>query len=148
MTKLNIVYASEMGTAMDVADKTEAIAKDKGVDVVQFGMDSVSMDELKTMSKLMIITSTTGDGDLPMMGESFWNELSESDLDLSSIEYSVCALGDSSHHEFCGAGKKVDGRLLELGAKKILDMQECDGDTEGSEEWATLAMDKLGVLPN
>lgn len=69
MTKLNIVYASEMGTAMDVADKTEAIAKGKGVDVVQFGMDSVSMDELKTMSKLMIITSTTGDGDLPMMGE-------------------------------------------------------------------------------
>ena len=69
MTKLNIVYASEMGTAMDVADKTEAIAKDKGVDVVQFGMDSVSMDELKTMSKLMIITSTTGDGDLPMKGE-------------------------------------------------------------------------------
>ena len=50
MTKLNIVYASEMGTAMDVADKTEEIAKDKGVDVVQFGMDSVSMDELKTMS--------------------------------------------------------------------------------------------------
>ena len=148
MTKLNIVYASEMGTAMDVADKTEAMAKEKGVDVVQFGMDSVSMDELKAMSKLMIITSTTGDGDLPMMGENFWNELSESDLDLSSIEYSVCALGDSSHHEFCGAGKKVDARLLDLGAKKVLDMHECDGDTEGSEEWAALAMDKLGVLPN
>ena len=148
MTKLNIVYASEMGTAMDVADKIEIIAKGKGVDVVQFGMDSVSMDELKAMSKLMIITSTTGDGDFPMMGENFWNELSESDLDLSSIEYSVCALGDSSHHEFCGAGKKVDERLLELGAKKVLDMQECDGDTEGSEEWAALAMDKLGVLPN
>tara|TARA_B100000767_G_scaffold79596_1_gene76287 strand:- start:75 stop:521 length:447 start_codon:yes stop_codon:yes gene_type:complete len=148
MNKLNIVYASEMGTAMDVADKTEAMAKEKGVDVTQFGMDSVSMDELKAMSKLMIITSTTGDGDLPMMGENFWNELSESDLDLSSIEYSVCALGDSSHHEFCGAGKKVDARLLGLGAKKVLDMQECDGDTEGSEEWAALAMDKLGVLPN
>ena len=71
MTKLNIVYASEMGTAVDVADKIEIIAKGKGVDVVQFGMDSVSMDELKTMSKLMIITSTMGDGDLPMMGENF-----------------------------------------------------------------------------
>ena len=148
MNKLNIVYASEMGTAMDVADKTEAMAKEKGVDVSQFGMDGVSMDELKAMSKLMIITSTTGDGDLPMMGENFWNEFLESDLDLSSIEYSVCALGDSSHHEFCGAGKKVDARLLDLGAKKVLDMQECDGDTEGSEEWASLAMDRLGVLPD
>jgi|TARA_B110000438_G_scaffold36586_1_gene36330 sulfite reductase alpha subunit-like flavoprotein len=148
MTKLNIVYASEMGAAMDVADKTEAIAKDKGIDVVQFGMDSVSIDDLKIMNKLLIITSTTGDGDLPMMGEDFWSELSVSDLDLSSIEYSVCALGDSSHHDFCGAGKKVDGRLQELGAKKVLDMQECDGDTEGSEEWAELAMEKLGVILN
>jgi sulfite reductase alpha subunit-like flavoprotein len=148
MTKLNIVYASEMGAAMDVADKTEAIAKDKGIDVVQFGMDSVSMEDLKSMNKLLIITSTTGDGDLPMMGEDFWNELSVSDLNLSSIEYSVCALGDSSHHDFCGAGKKVDGRLQELGAKKVLDRQECDGDTEGSEEWAELAMEKLGVILN
>ena len=71
MTKLNIVYASEMGAAMDVADKTEAIAKDKGIDVVQFGMDSVSIDDLKIMNKLLIITSTTGDGDLPMMGGRF-----------------------------------------------------------------------------
>ena len=89
MVKLNIVYASEMGTAMDVADRTETIAKEKGIDVIQFGMDSVSMDDLKTMSKLLIITSTTGDGDLPMMGEEFWNELSEGELDLSSMEYSV-----------------------------------------------------------
>ncbi|MDA9623315.1 flavodoxin domain-containing protein [Rhodobiaceae bacterium] len=148
MTKLNIVYASEMGAAMDVADKTEAIAKDKGINVAQFGMDSVSMEDLKSMNKLLIITSTTGDGDLPMMGEDFWNELSVSDLNLSSIEYSVCALGDSSHHDFCGAGKKVDGRLQELGAKKVLDRQECDGDTEGSEEWAELAMEKLGVILN
>lgn len=146
MVKLNIVYASEMGTAMDVADRTETIAKEKGIDVTQFGMDSVSMDDLKAMSKLLIITSTTGDGDLPMMGEEFWNELSEGELDLSSMEYSVCALGDSSHHDFCGAGKKVDARLEELGAKKVLDRQECDGDTEGSEEWAELAMKKLGVI--
>ena len=100
------------------------------------------------MNKLLIITSTTGDGDLPMMGEEFWNELSESELDLSAMEYSVCALGDSSHHDFCGAGKKVDTRLEELGAKKVLDRQECDGDTEGSEEWAELAMEKLGVILN
>jgi len=73
MAKLNIIYASEMGTAMDVADRTEAIAKEKNIDVIQFGMDSVSMNDLMAMNKLLIITSTTGDGDLPMMGEEFWN---------------------------------------------------------------------------
>jgi len=34
------------------------------------------MNDLMAMNKLLIITSTTGDGDLPMMGEEFWNELS------------------------------------------------------------------------
>ena len=36
----------------------------------------------------------------------------------------MCALGDSSHFDFCGAGRKVDEKFQELGAKKILDRHE------------------------
>ncbi len=79
-----------------------------------------------------------------MMGEVFWEELSKTQINLKDVEYSVCALGDSSHFHFCGAGKKVDERLEELGARKVLDRHECDGDTEGYEEWATQSLDKLG----
>ncbi|MBP57277.1 MAG: hypothetical protein CML89_06190 [Rhodobiaceae bacterium] len=144
MTKLNLLYASEMGTAMEVADNVALIVKEKSIDINQAELNDISMDELSNMNKVLIITSTTGDGDLPMMGEVFWEELSKTQINLKDVEYSVCALGDSSHFHFCGAGKKVDERLEELGARKVLDRHECDGDTEGYEEWATQSLDKLG----
>ena len=116
MTKLNLLYASEMGTAMEVADNVSEIAKNKSIEVDQAELNDVSMDDLLTMNKVLIVTSTTGDGDLPMMGEVFWEELSKAEIDLKNIEYSVCALGDSSHFHFCGAGNKVDEKLEGLGA--------------------------------
>ena len=75
MTKLNLLYASEMGTAMEVADNVSEIAKNKSIDVDQAELNDVSMDDLLTMNKVLIVTSTTGDGDLPMMGEIFWQEI-------------------------------------------------------------------------
>ena len=144
MTKLNLLWASEMGTAMEVADNIALIAKEKSIDVNQVELNDVSMDDLAGMKKVLVVTSTTGDGDLPMMGEDFWKELSEAKINLSNIEYSVCALGDSSHFDFCGAGRKVDEKFQELGASKILDRHECDGDTEGYEDWAKNSLEKLG----
>ena len=144
MTKLNLLWASEMGTAMEVADNIALMAKEKSIDVNQVELNDVSMDDLVIMEKVLVVTSTTGDGDLPMMGEDFWTELSEAKINLSNIEYSVCALGDSSHFDFCGAGRKVDEKFQELGAKKILDRHECDGDTEGYEDWAKNVLEKLG----
>ena len=144
MTKLNLLWASEMGTAMEVADNIALMAKEKSIDVNQVELNDVSMDDLAIMEKVLVVTSTTGDGDLPMMGEDFWTELSEAEINLSNIEYSVCALGDSSHFDFCGAGRKVDEKFQELGAKKILDRHECDGDTEGYEDWFKHSLEKLG----
>ena len=144
MTKLNLLWASEMGTAMEVADNIALIAKEKSIDVNQVELNDVSMDDLVGMKKVLVVTSTTGDGDLPMMGEDFWKELSEAKINLSNIEYSVCALGDSSHFDFCGAGRKVDEKFQELGASKILDRHECDGDTEGYEDCAKNSLEKLG----
>ena len=144
MTKLNLLWASEMGTAMEVADNIALMAKEKLIDVNQAELNDVSMDDLVIMKKVLVVTSTTGDGDLPMMGEDFWIELSEAEINLSNIEYSLCALGDSTHFDFCGAGRKVDEKFQELGAKKILDRHECDGDTEGYEDWSKNALEKLG----
>ena len=57
-------------------------------------------------------------------------------INLSNLKYGVLALGDSSHYDFCNAGKILDEKLKELGANCILDRQECDFDTEGSIEWS------------
>lgn len=144
MAKLNILYASEMGNAVDVADNIYLRASEQGIDAEQFEMNDVSMEDLQDMTKVLVITSSTGDGDLPMMGEDFWDVLSQTNINLEGLEYSVCALGDRSYFNFCGAGKKVDARMSELGAKRVADRQDCDRDIVGAVEWAETAIENLG----
>ncbi len=134
---LHIVYGTQTGTAEELAFDIEKLTKDKGVSCQVFELDDISMDKLQEISKLMIVTSTTGDGEVPDNGLTFWENLSSlTKLNLSNLKYGVLALGDSSHYDFCNAGKIIDDKLKELGANRILDRQECDFDTEGSMEWS------------
>ena len=73
------------------------------------------------------------DKEISQIPETF-DELAKAELDLSKTKYAVCALGDSSHKNFCGAGVKLDTRMEELGATRIADMHKCDGDDEGARE--------------
>lgn len=134
---LHIVYGTQTGTAEELAFDIEKLTKDKGVSCQVFELDDISMDKLQEINKLMIVTSTTGDGEVPDNGLTFWENLSSlTKLNLSNLKYGVLALGDSSHYDFCNAGKIIDDKLKELGANRILDRQECDFDTEGSMEWS------------
>ena len=131
------------GTAEDVANLLNDKASKMGFITNQQELNDVTMSDFAKMDNVAIVTSTTGEGDLPTNGEDFWLDLKDTDLDLNKINYSVCALGDRSHKNFCGAGKKVDEKLQQLGANKILDRQECDGSDEGSENWGNNFLDKL-----
>ena len=133
--KINILWASMSGTAENVARQFENKAMDSNFDVNIVELNDVSMTELSNMENVAIITSTTGEGDLPTNGDDFWADLEKSTIDLSRVNYSVCALGDRSHSIFCGAGNKVNKKLSDLGANQILEITECDGSDEGSEEW-------------
>ena len=134
---LHIVYGTQTGTAEELAFDIEKLTKDKGVSCQVFELDDISMEKLQEINKLMIVTSTTGDGEVPDNGLTFWENLSSlTKLNLSNLKYGVLALGDSSHYDFCNAGKIIDDKLKELGANRILDRQECDFDTEGSIEWS------------
>ena len=133
--KINILWASMSGTAENVAKQFMNKALDADFDVNIVELNDVSIIELSKMENVAIITSTTGEGELPTNGDDFWFDLEKSTIDLSRIKYSVCALGDRSHSIFCGAGNKVNKKLMDLGAKKILEITECDGSDEGSDEW-------------
>lgn len=144
MNKINVIFASEMGTAMDVADDVVELASAKGIETTLSEMNDVSIDQLETMSTAMFITSSTGDGDLPMMGEDFWAALENADISLKNLKYSVCALGNRNYFSFCGAGKKIDGRLKELGADCVIDRHECDGGVDGWDTWAESVFKEFG----
>ena len=132
---INILWASMFGNAEDVARNFEDIARKRNHEVNLIELNDVTADKLQEMKLAVIVTSTTGQGDLPHNGEDFWDWLENSTTEFKNLAYSVCALGDSSHHHFCGAGNKVNSKLQELGAMQWKEIIECDGDDEGSEEW-------------
>ena len=135
--KLFILYGSQTGTAEELAHEFNKLATNKNFETKLLELDDVSMKELEDIKKLAVITSTTGDGEVPDNGFNFWENLSKSDkLNLSQLKYGVLALGDSSHYDFCNAGKIIDERLKHLGANRVIDRQECDYETEGSMEWS------------
>tara|TARA_B100001057_G_scaffold358938_1_gene361113 strand:+ start:985 stop:1422 length:438 start_codon:yes stop_codon:yes gene_type:complete len=144
MTKLNIIYASEMGTAMAVAEDVEVTARNKGIDAELSEMDDVSLESLQDMKRVMVVISSTGDGDVPMMGEEFWAAIEKAEIDLSKMNYSVCALGNRMYFNFCGAGKKIDKRLSELGATCVVNRHECDDGIDGWDTWAEETIIALG----
>ena len=47
---------------------------------------------------------------------------------LDGVEFGVLALGDTAYAEFCAIGKKLDERLVALGAKRVVDRVDCDLD--------------------
>ena len=143
--KLNILWASMSGTAENVANLLNEKAKTSGFETDILELNQVTMNDLTQMKNVAIVTSTTGEGDLPTNGEDFWEDLKNTDKNFQNLKYSVCALGDSSHDIFCGAGRKVDERLVKLGAHKILDRQDCDGSDEGSEQWGNSFLDKISA---
>ena len=141
MVKVNILWASMFGTAEDVANDVHEKVKDKGVEIHE--MNDVSMEDFQAMENVVFVSSSTGQGDVPTNGETFFDELAKAELDLSKTKYAVCALGDSSHKNFCGAGVKLDTRMEELGATRIADMHKCDGDDEGAREYSEESIAKL-----
>ena len=143
--KLNILWASMSGTAENVANLLNDKAKSLGFTTNQLELNQVTMNDLSNMKNVAIVTSTTGEGDLPTNGEDFWDDLKASDKNLKNVQYSVCALGDSSHDIFCGAGKKDDEKLSQLGANKVIERQDCDGSDEGSEDWGNNFLDKIKI---
>jgi len=81
-----------------------------------------ALKDLLTMQAklLLIITSTTGEGDLPADLRPLWRKLYTKKPSLQDIRYAVAVLGDRSYgDDFCLGGKELDELLEERGAKRI-----------------------------
>ncbi|MGC0364396.1 sulfite reductase (NADPH) flavoprotein alpha-component [Rhodococcus sp. 27YEA15] len=130
-TRLHILYGSQTGGAQQLADDAAALARVRGIDTETRTLNSVNLDALASMSRVLVVTSTYGEGEMPDNAQLFWAAIEEeSSRRFDGLDYAVLALGDSDYEQFCQAGRSIDERLAELGAVRRACRLECDLDYE------------------
>ena len=140
-------FATETGNSDMVAKKFAQAARSAGIDVEPQYLNDLDVASLTAATHFVVITATYGDGEMPLDAEVFWEELSGDGAPrLDHLTFAVCGLGDSFYPDFCNAGKLLDARLAELGARRLVDRLDCDLDfEEPSQAWTTQVVDLLAA---
>ena len=128
---LLILFGSQTGTAEKLAKQIAKESKSRGcLPRVVEAAEHSKIDWGREVN-LLVVTSTYGDGDMPDNAQGFWDWLqTEAANSLAHLNFSVLALGDTNYEQFCAAGKKIDARLEQIGAKRIHPLADCDLDYE------------------
>ena len=128
---LNILVGTQTGNAEALAMDIAAAARAQGMQPVVTALDDVSMDSLSGMKRVIVVTSTYGEGEMPDNAQLFWEALTaENAPRLDEVNFAVLALGDTGYDGFCQAGKLIDTRFEQLGGKRMKTRIDCDIDFE------------------
>jgi succinate dehydrogenase/fumarate reductase-like Fe-S protein/flavodoxin len=143
---LTILFGSQTGNAAGLAERTAKLAAKYGLDATAKDMDEATVDSLST-TRLMVITSTWGEGEMPDNAEVLWKAASAGGPSLAATHFSVCAIGDTSYDEFCKAGHDWNNRLEAMGAVRVHAMAECDVDyVPPWQAWVNEALSRIACV--
>ncbi|KAL2065249.1 hypothetical protein VTL71DRAFT_2918 [Oculimacula yallundae] len=143
-----ILYGSETGNSQDVAErlgqiterlhfKTIVTEMDDFAEVVEKKMKSgevkkipvLKVDVLRKATLLVLVTSTTGQGEFPKNSRKLWTSCLRKNLSPKSLEglhFTTFGLGDSSYPKFNRAARLLHVRLQGLGANEVFPRGEAD----------------------
>ncbi|KAK4166793.1 NADPH-dependent diflavin oxidoreductase 1 [Cladorrhinum sp. PSN259] len=125
-----VLYGSETGNSQDIAIELGQIAQRLHFQTTVDEMDSFKLSDLLRASLVIFVTSTTGQGDMPKNTQKFWKNLRREKLTnsncLRSVRFTIFGLGDSSYQKFNWAARKLQVRLLQLGASEFFRAGEAD----------------------
>lgn len=120
MANISIFVGSVYGNAQHVAEQCEEKLVAMGHDVSLFSEPEI--DDFRNADTVLVITSTTGQGDFPPNIEFFVEDLKAQMPLMAQRGFAVVALGDSSYGDtFAGAGKGFFELLTELQGKPLAD---------------------------
>lgn len=117
-----LIVGSEMGNAEMVADLVKDDLEGRGHEVEMLTSGALDAMRPAERSLILVISSTTGLGDVPQNVEPLYDALREERPDLSHIRYGLIGMGDRNYKDtYCGGPRKWDAILTELGAQRVGD---------------------------
>jgi len=145
LSEVLVIVGSVFGAAHSVADDVIDWLKASDVTVHRDEAPDATALASNPPDLLLVITSTTGNGELPDELNPFYATLRNTPPAIAGLKYAVIVLGDSSYETFCGGGLAMDEALLDIGANRIAEPLLIDA--MESDEPETEALNYLKSLP-
>ncbi len=115
-----MIVGSEMGNAEMVGDLVKDELEAQGHDVSVVSDGGLAEADLASHDTLLVVTSTTGLGDVPQNVETLYEEIVAERPDLAHLRYGMVGMGDRNYKDtYCGGPRKWMAILDELGATRI-----------------------------
>lgn len=142
-----IITGSTLGGAEYVADHVNAILVSQGFEVNLF--NNALLDDIRSCSYLLIITSTHGAGELPDNLKPLFEAIEKLSPDFSHLKFGVIGLGSSDYDTFCRAVDIAENTFTKQGAIQIcpslrIDVTQNFDHDGAAEEWLPNFVDKIG----
>lgn len=140
---LLVAFASQTGQAEELAWMTASSLSEAGVPARVALLGDLEPEDLRAAGRVLIVASTTGEGDGPDAMSWFARRHMTAAADLAGLSYGLLALGDRAYADFCGFGRALDLWLRRSGATPLFDRIEVDnGDAGAIRHW----QHQLGVV--
>ncbi|KAI9011275.1 hypothetical protein BC832DRAFT_519732, partial [Gaertneriomyces semiglobifer] len=128
-----VLYASQTGNAEWIAKHIHEEALARGYASTCHSLDDHADANLSENKALVVVASTTGDGDPPDNATKFWRWLRRAkgkDAEiLTGKKYALLGLGDTNYSNFCNTAKRLDRKLTEMGAVPLMPKSFADDAT-------------------
>ena len=110
--KVVFAYASQTGTATEISRSLHAEALQRGLKAEVMPLNDLGVDQLSSSMILVVVASSTGDGDPPDNASAFWLQLRKKQADgmLKGMKFTILGLGDSNYTRFMQVSRTLKSR--------------------------------------